>query len=281
MKTKIILAAISVFLTLVSFGQGNTNLLDPGKMWSSVEWMPWGGFYYQTYYNRFDGDTIINDIAYIKIWQAEDQNYSDWYLYGFIRQDSEGNFFARNLSGNEGFLYNFDLAVNDTVFINNPFYYLEYTTYVSQIDTIIIQPGGMSRKRITLAPSPWGGINEFWIEGIGSVAGILWSGLHALLLTGANYDLACHWQDSNLIFNTNVFIDCFVPIISVDTHEAIESLSIYPVLWKIIWTYKLPAPLHPKSPSARTVRFPSVPQMPGERNSRSLSGGRGFAGPLQ
>jgi hypothetical protein len=231
MKTisKIIMAAFFTFAAVAVTAQGNTNLLDPGKMWSSVEWIPWGGWYYNTYYNRFAGDTTINGIAYKKIWQAEDQNHSNWYLSGFIRQDSAGNVFARNTQGIEGMIYNFNLEVNDSISIHNPFFGLEFTTHVSQIDTIVIQPGGISRKRITLAPSSWGGNNEYWIEGVGSVAGILWSGLHAFSLTGAKYDLSCHWQNGNLVFKTNIFTGCYVSTVSVDVNEAGEILTIYPL----------------------------------------------------
>jgi hypothetical protein len=227
--TNIILAVIFGLTALSSSGQNNTNLLDPGKMWSSVEWIPWGGWYYKTYYNRFDEDTIINDITYKKIWQAEDENHSNWYLFGFIRLDSAGDILVRNLSGNEGLIYNFDLAVNDSVTIHNPFYQIEYTTYVSQIDTIVIQPGDIYRKRITLASVDFFGKNEYWIEGVGSVAGILWSGLHALSLTGSNNDLNCHWENSVLVFKTNIFTGCYVTTVSVDTHEAGEVLYIYPL----------------------------------------------------
>jgi hypothetical protein len=231
MKTipKIIMAAFFTVAAFSATAQGTSQLLVPGKMWSSVEWMPWGGWYYKTYYNRFDGDTTINGVAYKKIWQAEDQNHSNWYLFGFIREDSTGSVFARTLSGNEGLIYNFNLEVNDSVFIHNPFYGLEFTTHVSQIDTIVIQPGGMSRKRITLAPLYTGAENEYWIEGIGSVAGILWSGLHTFLLTGSNNDLSCHWQNNNLVFNTNIFTNCWVTTVSVDEQEEGEVLAIYPL----------------------------------------------------
>lgn len=231
MKTisNIIMAAFFTFAAFSATAQGNSQLLIPGKMWSSVEWMPWGGWYYKTYYNRFDGDTIINDIAYKKIWQAEDQNHSNWYLFGFIREDSTGSVFARSLSGAESLIYNFNLEVNDSVFIHNPYNGLEYTTYVLQVDTIVIQPGGMSRKRIVLAPVDSFGKNESWIVGVGSVAGILWSGLHAFSLTGSLNDLSCHWQNNNLVYNTNVFTNCWVTTVSVDEQNEGEVLTIYPV----------------------------------------------------
>lgn len=231
MKTfkNLILLAFMILESVALSGQGNTNLLDPGKMWSSVEWSSAGGFYYKTYYNCFLGDTTIGGISYTKILQAEDEAHSEWYLYGFIREDVDGNIFGMSLSGNEGLIYNFDLNPGDTLTINNSFAFSNITAYVTQVDTIVILPGGMERKRITLIIQNTPEYQEHWIEGVGSEAGILWSGLHALQLTGGLYDLSCHWENETLVFNTNIFSSCFVEPVSVETSETEENLSVYPL----------------------------------------------------
>ncbi len=131
---------------------------------------------------EINGDTIINDIAYSKLFTTWGSSY---YQTGQCEFDLFGSGLINRYEGairtDENYkvsyfpqgetdsiiLYDFSLSVGDSVLIsesNNPYY-----AYVLEIDTILIADN--PRKQLTMKGMY--GWDDIWIEGIGSLYGLL------------------------------------------------------------------------------------------------------------
>lgn len=193
--------------------------------------------------NRFEiqGDTMIQGIAYsqlVKTWYSEyyrvgecsfhyreGPNHINRYA-GAIRTDSNNRvFFIPPDDSTIITLYDFSLAVGDSVFINGPNY--EYWAYAQEVDSSLIN--GEYRKTINVI----GYMYDIWIEGIGSIDGLFapinrhWEkysySLHCYLENETL--LYTQWDQSecytcNLVSNINITRDC--PEISISPNPIID-----------------------------------------------------------
>jgi len=153
----------------------------------------------------------------------------DWELSGFIRED-ENKYYLRNLAGEEGLVYDFNLNIGDTLAINNPFGFIPIEVTAINIDSVFLEPANEYRKRITLLEYANFGYEEQWIEGIGSLAGLTQSGWDITLLTGGDdYTLLCYYEESEIKFNTELYSLCFYPIVSVHTNiQKKKAITLFP-----------------------------------------------------
>jgi hypothetical protein len=260
---KVIITFILVSWMLILFAQSNPQIVDDAKKWTYLSYQPWSpGFYKQSYYIRMTGDTVINQKNYLKIWETDNSMMIDWYVIGYAREDTNGDvYFKRN--SEEGLAYKFDVSVGDTFTMNNPFHMLTFTAEILDIDTINIEPSNQNRKRIKLSEynGTWSG-EEYWIEGIGSMAGIILSGNDVIPLTGAEYYQLCQWEYDLLVFSNPEWDDCFItvsteenkkpePCIIIQSNPMIDqsiisvnsldsknlSIDIYDIFGKLVKTY--------------------------------------------
>jgi len=224
---------IIVFLSIVFnlFAQDNLQLIDTSKMWSSWRggsWLP--PEYRISSYHKFQDDTLINQKSYKKIWESLDEQQTNWELKGFIRSDTIGNIYARDLLNYEGLIYNFDVQVWDTFTLCNPFNeWLVFQVLVIEIDSTFIIPANQFRKRIKLQGNDiWAG-EEYWIEGIGSSAGILQSGADIVQQTGwAMYDALCQWHNDTLVYSNPEYSSCFIIVSTPEVTDEAPEIIIQP-----------------------------------------------------
>lgn len=214
---------ISLLILGLSFSvrsQYNTQLIDSTKYWS-IAHQPCpgcGGILY-SYYIKFQGDTVINSSIYTKILQSYDEYMEDWELYGFIKEE-EGKYYLRNLAGEDGLAYDFTVDIGDTITMKNPFGFTSIYAEIINIDSVFIEPANEYRKRITLFEYENFWLEEQWIEGIGSLAGITESGSDLSLLTGGDdYSLLCYYENSDLSYKTDLYPLCFYPIMGVHSNN--------------------------------------------------------------
>jgi hypothetical protein len=203
MKTYV--SFISVFF-LTTMSLSAQTLVKENKLWSNT-WIgtdfSWPyGVKYESYYIKFQGDTIINDILYKKILRSDDKFQSEWYVYGAIREDSAKKIFTynTNLHPGEVLLYDFGLEIGDSILIDSwyvPVTKVEYTKLQNFNDSI---------KQIELD-----GI-FIWLEGIGSVGnstgGIL-IGLPECYMLGKYQDIVCYYENDTLKYSNPRFESCF------------------------------------------------------------------------
>jgi hypothetical protein len=139
----------------------------------------------------------------------------EWELFGFIRQEGE-KYFLRNLIGVEGLAYDLSVNEGDTLTLENPFGVYPVEAIVTGIDSIFIEPAQEFRKRITLYEYQFYQVEEYWVEGIGSLAGLTHSGMDLCPLTGGHdFTLLCYFEDDGIRYKTTQYELCFYPLVNI------------------------------------------------------------------
>ncbi len=231
-KTLLIFVLAGFFCSANS--QDNIELVDPGKMWSYIDYgidpsPPLDTTYQFTYYHKFMDDTIIDQFTYLKVWKSGDVNFQSWTHKGYIRSEENGDVYYLNKFLNGGLIYKFDVQVEDTFSIVNSNNWA-FQAEVISIDSVLIQPLNEFRKRIVITDVDNYGEEETWIEGVGSMAGVLNSGLHVFTLTGGYIDILCQWQNGTKVFSNPDFSYCFITTVSTpENPENKPALSIFPM----------------------------------------------------
>lgn len=162
-----------------------------------------------TYTNsiKFSGDTIFQSTGYKKVWQSNDSTLTHWRLIGFVREDIKTGLYFKNLFGTqeEQLLYNYNLELNDTVKIPNIFGDQDSSFFiVNNIDNVFID-GNMKKKYLIVYPE-YQDFTETWIEGIGSLRGILREGYFCLC---NNNTLLCCSKGEELVYKNPDFENCY------------------------------------------------------------------------
>jgi len=99
-----------------------------------------------------------------------------------------------------------------------------------EIDSIFIEEANQYVNRIKLTDPnmPYSG-EEYWVEGVGSLAGILWCGNDINPLTGAEYNSLCLWQNDSLMYSSPGFPNCYYTTVSIsESSEENDVISVYP-----------------------------------------------------
>jgi hypothetical protein len=201
MKTPILFFLITLFQTTLCYGQ---NLLSENKLWSNAVFGSENpDIYKSSYWIKFQGDTTINNVRYKKILQADDALHSDWYVNGYIREDTVAQkvYLFNNYTESDQLLYDFSLEKGDSILI------WDGVTFV-KIDTVLYEPFGDSKntlKQICFNK----GCTHKWIKGIGSSRGVL-NGLNTIKTVGAYYYLLCYYKNENMVYSNPEFNDCFI-----------------------------------------------------------------------
>jgi hypothetical protein len=127
MKKKIFL--LSVLIALVANAMAYTPIVVEGYKWNVV-YIGNGGTFdkriYSTNREKIEGDSIVNDIVYKKLWESNDCKIEKTSLLALIREDiAEQKVYAYN-DGVEVLLYDFDVEVGDTIKVWNWLHQLKH-----------------------------------------------------------------------------------------------------------------------------------------------------------
>lgn len=225
MKKLLLFIAI---LSLPFWANTQNVIVNPDYLWSTVEvhCLPSGNSY-TTHYIRFDGDTIIENLNYKKVWRSDDEFMEEWEVYGFVREDDDHRVYFRPPGYFEGLIYDFGVEPGDTLQAVN--YRLNDDTLnlvVTSIDSVELLDG--YHKRITLFE--YNNIKEeVWIEGLGSLYGILNSCNDSYGGACGGYELLCYQNDNDLIYRHPDFETCYFDgIISSIIETDDEVMTFYP-----------------------------------------------------
>lgn len=197
------LSIICISFICLSFCKAQV-LISESKLWSNLEYGTEQPDHenYHSYWIKFQGDSIIHDTIYKKMFRSDDSLHNDWISYGFMREDSSKKVYAYGIpnylfSVGEVLLYDFNLKKGDSINIGMGDYLpVESTGYI----TLINKP----YKVIYIAHT-----SVTWIEGIGSTNGVIW-GMNALLLTGLNRYLVCYSENDSLIYQNPNYNTCYI-----------------------------------------------------------------------
>jgi hypothetical protein len=219
----IFLCLILLCLSIASSAQEYHPLLEIGKTWNVLT-VTMADWYTSTY--QLGGDTLISGTNYKKLYAENNVNYSQEYLGG-IREEPSGQrvfFFDQNETG-EGLLYDFSLQPGDTVAVqsNMASKGFQLTFHVDSIDRVTDE-SGFSRKRLLLS---YGSKNfgEEWIEGIGSMQGLISPG-NFFYMADFNWESLCTKLDGNVVYYNPLFDTCAIEYLGI-TENKTDTPGIY------------------------------------------------------
>jgi hypothetical protein len=208
---KTIALFIALFITQFAFSQG---FVTENKTWH-VKVADW--YYINTEIFKTEGDTIINDMTYKKLWFSfNDSAMINKDLRGFLREESGIVYYRDYYSTEDKVLYNFNLETGDTAYIFN-YYCGEQMVVITGMD--MVDYYGTPRKRWAL--EGWSG--EFWIEGIGSTNGLLYSMLYECTADIYKELICCHENDT-LIYMKEYEDECYQTNVGID--EGIDGVNV-------------------------------------------------------
>ena len=216
-----------IFLMMVfgfSQAQNYHPLVDTNKLWSikhQYGLTPFSDF------TKFQGEETIQGYVYKKVWTTTDTTLTNWNPNGYIREDTNKRVYIRYGSiGPDDFRYDFGVDEGDTVYL----FYDPMGIYfiVDSIDNYSLLTGE-TRKQINLScfdgPETFIG-NDTWIEGMGSLYGVMQSGSCALV--GDMPQLICFTENDTLkYFNTN-FTGCSIITGLISPESRLQSITVFP-----------------------------------------------------
>jgi len=231
MKKGYYIFVLLLFLKLNSFSQGYDSIVLKTKLWCNLS----GGLYdfssvgakeccKSTNFIKIDNDTIQN---YKQVLKSID-SMKTWKKIGNIKEKDKKIYF-KDSTNTEVLLYDFGVKVGDTIvydyFDTTSFYTNYYIIQVINIDTVDYL--GKNRKRIEVKRNL---IHDYWIEGIGSINGILEP---CSFVTGGFRELLCVFNNSTQIYQNLKRSSCFLCDYNVEFQELNSSKTfIYPSLTK-------------------------------------------------
>ena len=178
----------------------------------------------------FQGDTLINSEQWFKLYSSSDSLFQTNLSYrGLLREENNKVFYLDTLNQLDT-LYDFSLNVGDSVLFD---LYGMYPEWLQVINVDSIQINGDYYKRLKFAEptiNAFDELNEFWIEGIGSIHGPLFPNFpvkfsqeipDSMLVT-------CTYSNNQQVWQHQSYPNCYVNIVlSVDKLKLFD-FKIYP-----------------------------------------------------
>lgn len=212
MKSTVLFAAI--LLSQLAFSQ---NFISENKLWH-VKGESWGTIYTEIF--KIEGDTTINSVNYQKLWYIWDSTMNNFSLNGFLREESNVVYYLRNNYDSEGVLYDFNLETGDTTIIINE-YCDDVQVIVTGTDTV--EYFGIPRKRWMLD----GWTDDYWIEGIGSNYGLIYSELF-YCTADIYFELLCFHENDTLFYIKPYEDECYQSNVGIDEKSGESHVMIMP-----------------------------------------------------
>ena len=192
-------------------------IAQKGNEWHTFETGVWQ---INNYVNWCSGDTLIEDVRYMKIMGTLNNGNPNLFM---VLKEEDGKVWKRHLNTSvETLLYDFTASVGDTLCFGHP-----GNCFV--LDSIsMVQIGGVDRRKFWFGLEYDGSGNprakETWVEGVGSDFGLLWSGYYGV------YDgwhcLLCFHQYEELVWQNPEYNTCTYPYDAVEENKDSE-ISVY------------------------------------------------------
>lgn len=208
------IAALTVALLAISLGVNAQTWYIMGEyIWSPPHPQ---GTYEETHYQ---GETTeINGMEYNTIYLQENNT-----LLGAYRNEDNQVYYCKwngSSYDEEVMLYDYDLEVDD--YFNDGD---DHPMKVTEVSTIT-DHNGVSRKKISFEFLGLEDETEYWIEGVGSNKGFVYSGCYTPTEDGAIFHLLCYHVGETLIFTNPEYNTCDIDEIEENLTD--NSVSIYP-----------------------------------------------------
>lgn len=201
MRTVIIL----LFQLFIIQSIAQPSFIREDKLWSQVRYSSTEGYPYTTKYTKFEGDTLINGYTYSKVFESWDEDMMNWEMVGFIREtDTFSVFYCDKYDQTERLLYDFGMQIGEGI----PMPWSETEQFL--LDSIRTQPFGIyqePRKHFYFSYNG-GSLVDVWIEGIGSLKGVL-TGLEFYGFVGEYRELLCFSENDSLKYIFEKYNTCY------------------------------------------------------------------------
>jgi len=212
MKTNIYLTIVMLIMGSSLFGQ---QFVTDQNSWNVMSTLyPEGG---TTEIYKMEGDTVIDSRSYVKIWASLD-SLETWQPKGFLRQDSLVVWYRSPDDTTDYLLYDFNLNTGDSASIVNVFCEPGQTinVYVQSSDSV--EYSGVKYKRLHLVDEM--GFEDYWLNGIGSLSGPLYS-MYGSLIVCPEWDLLCFHHADTLVYQNENENSCWV--VGIDEYKQVEA----------------------------------------------------------
>lgn len=184
---KTLLSIFAFAMTLITSAQYHA-LISEDKVWKGITY-GWGEF---PFYQRILGDSLINDVVYSKVWNAQTL-VGDQYNIGLIREDVEQQKVYLWNGITEALLYDFSAESGDVVLCSGVGG--EQSITITTTESILVN--GELHKKLNFQDA-W--TSAFWIEGIGSGYGIMDAAIG--MVTDYGPTLNCFYEEEQLVWSS-------------------------------------------------------------------------------
>ena len=224
---KILLVILFLFFgtNFISYCQKDS---DFNEIWTIAE-IGMGKYHENITYSTIH-DTIINLNVYKAIYQTNDSIFSftnSEYYCAYRIVDKQWYFIPKG-EVDEYLLYDFNLKVNDTVYIDNPWVNNGLTELIAlEIDSINLNEA--YHKKVSIgyydgySKDPH--ILEYWIEGIGCSNGLFYSGFTFFDL---GFQLLCYHKNGELVYLNSPDNSCGYLTTGLSKELPVDRINIYP-----------------------------------------------------
>ncbi len=232
MKISILFILFTVVSFNLAFSQNTyLPLVESGKNWNVMDELNFGSKHTSTY--LIDGTTEIDSIIYHNLYVTYEEFPVSWDHYGYIRENTDKKIYFSLYDDNNPFLvdekliYDFDVEVNDLIYLFNlqqGWWSEELEFTVVDIDSIEVQQEFRRRIKYERTWVGWAE-NPYWVEGIGSLEGLLTSGYLGI---DNDYVLLCTKQDESLVYQNENYGTCYLNTVSYLEYED-QAFDVFPV----------------------------------------------------
>ena len=222
---KTFISLIFIFSFFYGFTQTYLPLLEDNNEWNvlaagTAPYPNWDTVYSTINY-LLSGDTVINSISYKKLYYSSEEIPLNWEFYCLLKEDSTYKVWLRFENEDQDYLmYDFSVNLGDTVIVGQ---YDPVDLIVDSVTTITINETVHKKYWFTCINNPY--YHEYWIEGIGSNQGIVWSG--SAMIVGGFYRLLCLSKNEVLYFMNPEYNTCYLNTVGINDLSQI-SFEIYP-----------------------------------------------------
>lgn len=216
MKQRIIFIVFAVLMNLTIFGQ---NFISSDRQWNV---RLYGDYGLTTEIFQIEGDSIVDSKSYNKIWVSYDSLTTMVFL-GLLREESNVVYYIPPYFS-EGILYDFNLEIGDTISVKNIFCGDdEIPLDVIDIDTV--EYFGETRKRWHLGEN--GYVEEFWVEGVGSLNGPLYTKFWYCIIC-PDWKLLCYHKNDTLKYIMPGETECYQNTVGIEELTENDKILIHP-----------------------------------------------------
>jgi len=185
------------------------GIVDDNNSWATL-WHAWvwippkeEHLGIKTEYVYFDGDSIVGDHSYKKVFMCDDALHENVEYKGLMREENQKTYFIFPKSGMEYLLYDFSLEKGMT------FEHYHSLRLFEIINSDTVEINGVLKKRLQISYAPsslYNYVVDTWIEDVGSLLGILYP---CVIFNGSQHSLLCYFQNNELIYKNPEYPKCY------------------------------------------------------------------------